>query len=63
MDEADDLYTQEQHDYVDRIPDESLRDALLHQIRLRDLMRKDRELVERRCYRLEDQIAELKKGE
>ena len=61
MDKADDLYTQEQHNYVDSLGEHELRAALLHQLRLRDLMSRDRDLFERRCYRLEDQLTDLKK--
>jgi len=60
MDTAQDLYTQEQHDYVDCLDDVHLRAALLHQMRLRDLISRDRELTDRRCSQLENQVIELK---
>jgi len=59
-DTADDLYTQEQREYVEGVADCHLRDALLHQLRLRDLVSRDHELIERRCSQLENQVIELK---
>ena len=41
------LYTQEQQDYVNGVKDEDLRDQLLHQVRLRDNMEKDRNAFEK----------------
>lgn len=41
------LYTQEQLNYVDSIKDDRLRDELIHQIRLRDNMEKDRNEFEK----------------
>jgi len=59
-DTADDLYTQEQREYVDGVADCHLRDALLHQMRLRELSSRGQEIIERRCSQLEDQVIELK---
>jgi len=36
------LYTYEQESYVNSVPDSMLREHLLYQVRLRDLMEKDR---------------------
>jgi len=41
------LYTKEQRDYVDSIDDKDLRTHLLHQVRLRDNMEKDRNAFEK----------------
>ena len=41
------LYTQEQIDYVNSIPDNQLRGELLYQKRLRDSMEKDRDAFEK----------------
>lgn len=64
---AEGLFTQDQKDYVASVKDEDLRDHLLHQVRLRDNMEKDRDAfeklagqwpsLEKACYRL---IVELK---
>lgn len=42
-----DLFTKDQHDYVNRVKDEDLRYHLLYQVRLRDNMEKDRDAFER----------------
>jgi len=46
------LFTKEQKEYVDGIKDEDLRFHLLHQIRLRDNLRKDRDAFEKENNRL-----------
>ena len=43
----DGIYTQKQLNYVDSVKDENLRDHLLHQTRLRDLMEQDRDAFEK----------------
>lgn len=47
--QATDLYTKEQRDYVNNIPDTELRHHLLHQIRLRDNLRADRDAFEKQA--------------
>lgn len=44
---ANGLFTKEQIDYVDSIPDSDLRSHLLHQVRLRDCMERDRDSFEK----------------
>ena len=55
------LFTQEQRDYVADVADHDLRDELLHQLRLRDLIKEDRDSWQRRCVALDARIAELTK--
>jgi hypothetical protein len=47
--QATGLYTQEQIDYVNNISDSELKDHLLHQIRLRDNLRADRDAFEKQA--------------
>lgn len=43
------LFTQEQHDYVNSVGDADLRAHLLHQVRLRDNMERDRDAFEKQA--------------
>lgn len=60
-DSAEGIFTQEQIDYVDSVKDEHLRDNLLHQVRLRDNMAKDRNSFEKRCRELEERVRILRR--
>ena len=59
-DRANDLFTQEQRDYVASVEDGVLRDVLLYQVRLRDMSRADYATLEKRCNTLTEQVIELK---
>ena len=59
-DSTEGIYTQEQLDYVAGVEDELVRDHLLHVSRLLDNIRGDRNAFEQKCYKLEDQVIELK---
>ena len=54
------VFTAEQREYVDGVADCNLRQALLHHIRLRDLLGQDRDKFEKKCYALEDELRLLK---
>lgn len=56
----DDMNTKEQHDYVDSIPDNLLRSHLLHLVRLRDNVSRDRDSFERQHSELVDRFIQLR---
>ena len=58
----DDLYTQKQKDYVASLPDDPavLKDHLLHQIRLRDNLGRDRDKFELENNRLSEVIRDAR---
>jgi len=59
-DSAEGIYTQEQLDYVASLSDESLRDILLHNIRLRENISDDRLKFENEVNTLRNIILDVK---
>jgi hypothetical protein len=53
-------YTQKQRDYVASIEEKDLRHHLLHQVRLRDYIRKDRDKYQERIIQLEGAVVALR---
>lgn len=56
------LYTEEQINYVNSVKEEDLRGHLLHQVRLRDNLSKDRDAFEKECQKLKIMVRELTKN-
>lgn len=58
MEEPRELYTQEQRQYVGSLPDDpaTLKKHLLHQVRLRDNLRRDRDVFEQKCRELTERL-------
>lgn len=54
------LFTKEQKEYVDSVAEEDLRSHLLHQVRLRDNMEKDRDAFETETQHLREQLQTAK---
>lgn len=61
QDSAEGIFTQKQREYVNSVTDENLRQSLLHQVRLRDLMTEDRDRALQRIDVLEKQIPLIKR--
>jgi len=59
-DSAENMYSQENKDFVATIEDKNLRESLLYTMRLRENMSKDRDAFEKQCMRLEQQVKDLK---
>ena len=59
-DSAEGIYTQEQLDYVASLSDESLRDILLHTIRLRDNIKRDNIIYENKINTLNNIILDTR---
>jgi len=60
-DDAGDLFTTEQKDYVAGLGDDLLRGVLLHRIRAINLMTEDRDRALQHVYRLEKDVSYLLK--
>jgi hypothetical protein len=56
----DNLYTKEQRDYVDSVKPENYKDIILHYMRMRDNITKDRNSFEQKTYKLEKEQSKLK---
>jgi hypothetical protein len=58
--DAGPIYTDKQKEYVGGVKDEHLRDHLLHQVRLRDIMEEDRDKASARADKYMNQVIELR---
>ena len=59
-DSTEGIYTQKQIDEANSYEEKNLRDALLHNIRLRNLMTEDRDKFEKKCNFYEGKISEIR---